>query len=91
MPSVLNGSEAANNNQFFSNLVSGVNLDQYTQSVFQSAECSGCMYEVCCIVSGTYLTLPQMYKAGLVPVDAIRYDPTDISAFTPHPRSAARL
>jgi hypothetical protein len=46
LPSVLNSSEAGNNNQFFASLVAGTGLDQFTQSVFQAAECSGCMYEV---------------------------------------------
>lgn len=48
---MLNVSQAANNNGFFNSLVSGTNLDQY-QSVFQSAECTGCTYE--------------MFKAALV-------------------------
>jgi hypothetical protein len=46
LASTLNSSDAANNKDFFNNLITGTNLDQYTSSVFQQAECTGCMYEM---------------------------------------------
>lgn len=46
LPETLNTSPAANNNAFFNNLVSGTDLDQYGQSVFQGAQCTGCTYEL---------------------------------------------
>ncbi|OCF38027.1 hypothetical protein I316_00251 [Kwoniella heveanensis BCC8398] len=46
LPSTLNTSDAANNNGFFNSLVTGTNLDQYADSVFKSAKCTGCMHEM---------------------------------------------
>jgi hypothetical protein len=38
--------EAANNNNFFNDLLTGTDLQQYQQSVFEQAACTGCMYEL---------------------------------------------
>jgi hypothetical protein len=46
LPSTLNTSSIANSNSFFNNLVSGTNLSNYQDSVFTSAQCTGCMYEI---------------------------------------------
>jgi hypothetical protein len=46
LPSTLNTSSIANSNSFFNNLVSGTNLSNYQDSVFTSAQCTGCMYEM---------------------------------------------
>nr|XP_031861667.1 uncharacterized protein CI109_002897 [Kwoniella shandongensis]KAA5528739.1 hypothetical protein CI109_002897 [Kwoniella shandongensis] len=46
LPSVLNTSDTADSSQFFDNLVTGTILDQYKDSVFTSAQCTGCMYEM---------------------------------------------
>jgi hypothetical protein len=53
LPSVLATSPVANTNTFFNNLASGHELAQYADSVFKTAQCTGCMYE--------------MYKAAYVP------------------------
>lgn len=46
LPSVLATSPIANTNTFFNNLVSANQLDQYADSVFKAAQCTGCMYEM---------------------------------------------
>jgi len=46
LPSVLATSPIANTNSFFNNLVSASQLDQYADSVFKAAQCTGCMYEM---------------------------------------------
>jgi len=46
LPANLNTSDAASNNGFFNNLVTGTDLQQYQQSVFEQAACTGCMYEL---------------------------------------------
>jgi hypothetical protein len=46
LPSTLNTSSIANSNSFFKNLASGTNLSNYQDSVFTSAQCTGCMYEM---------------------------------------------
>jgi hypothetical protein len=46
LPSVLATSPIANTNTFFNNLASGHELAQYADSVFKTAQCTGCMYEM---------------------------------------------
>lgn len=36
----------ANTAPFFNHLVSGTDLEQYNDSVFNAAQCTGCMYEM---------------------------------------------
>ena len=50
LPASLNTSQTSNSNSFFNALVTGNSLDTYTQNVFTSSQCTGCIYE--------------MYKAG---------------------------
>jgi hypothetical protein len=46
LSSVLATSPIANTNSFFNNLASANELDQYADSVFKAAQCTGCMYEM---------------------------------------------
>jgi len=46
LPATMNTSQTADNNTFFSNLVTGTDLQQYQGSVFEQAACTGCMYEL---------------------------------------------
>ncbi|WRT70127.1 uncharacterized protein IL334_007121 [Kwoniella shivajii] len=65
LPSTLNTSDAANNNGFFDSLVTGSNLDQYTDSVFRGAKCSGCMHEM---FKAAQYTIPNIRGTDLVNV-----------------------
>lgn len=42
----ISGSRTANSPQFFMDLISGQNLQQYVNDVFKSAQCTGCMHEL---------------------------------------------
>jgi len=46
LAATMNTSQAANNNDFFNNLVTGNDMQQYQASVFEQAKCTGCMYEL---------------------------------------------
>ncbi|ORX36644.1 hypothetical protein BD324DRAFT_651130 [Kockovaella imperatae] len=61
LPASLNTSQNGNNNDFFNSLVTGDNLDAYSQSVFGSSQCTGCIHE--------------MYKAAVYTLSKIRGQP----------------
>jgi hypothetical protein len=42
----ISSNKAANSPQFFMDLISGSNVQQYTDTVFKSAQCTGCMHEL---------------------------------------------
>lgn len=46
LPTTLASNPTANTCTFFNNLVAGRELDQYNDSVFNLAQCTGCMYEM---------------------------------------------
>ncbi|KAL7419492.1 hypothetical protein Q5752_006330 [Cryptotrichosporon argae] len=58
LPATLNTSSTADTSTFFENLVGGTDIEQYYNSVFLSASCTGCMYE--------------MYKAAVYTLPSIR-------------------
>ncbi|CAD6565490.1 MAG: hypothetical protein TREMPRED_001399 [Tremellales sp. Tagirdzhanova-0007] len=58
LPAALNTSSTANSNAFFNSLISASNLDQYSSSVFSTASCTGCIYE--------------MYKSAVYTISNIR-------------------
>ncbi|KAK8853301.1 hypothetical protein IAR55_004005 [Kwoniella newhampshirensis] len=62
LPDALDSSQAANSDQFFDDLVTGTNLDQYKDSVFTSAKCTGCMYE---LFKAAQYTIPSIRGSSL--------------------------
>ena len=46
LPATMNTSQTANTNEFFNDLITGDDLQQYQGSVFEQAKCTGCMYEL---------------------------------------------